>query len=123
MGGCYLVGVTTSSFSAWSESKGLQNSPFFFGIEDGGLVYEGSSRSRREAEVSSQNAHGVLFGSRDVVTCITDGRTLTFWRDSTLLGTVVNSLPRSLPLFPVVVPFNSEVTVAITNVQSDPLPM
>lgn len=123
MGGCYLVGVTTSSFSAWNESKGLQNSPFFFGIEDGGLVYEGSSRSRREAEAKTHNSHGVLFGSRDVVTCITDGPTLSFWRDDTFLGTLVHSLPRSVALYPVVVPFNSEVTVAISNVDSDPRPM
>ena len=29
MGGCYLVGVTTSSFTGYADQNGLQQSPFF----------------------------------------------------------------------------------------------
>jgi len=138
MGGCYLVGVTTSSFSAYGEQNGLQQSPFFWGIEDGGQKYEGSrhnsGRRRGGGAVyaveigpseAPMNAHGVLFGSREVVTCVFDSesRTLTFWRDETLLGTLVSDLPRSVNLFPVAVPFNCGVTVAITGLDSDPLPL
>ena len=71
------------------------------------------------------NAAEVLFGSREVVTVVCDFecRTLTFWRDETLLGTLVTNLPRSSTLFPVVVPFNCGVTVAITGLDNDPLPL
>ena len=142
MGGCYLVGVTTSSFSAYGEHNGLHQSPFFWGIEDGGQKYEGSrhssGRSSRRgvgggavysvdigASEAPMNAHGALFGAREVVTCVCDmeSRTLTFWRDETLLGTLVSDLPRNVNLFPVAVPFNCGVTVAITGLDNDPLPL
>ena len=138
MGGCYLVGVTTSSFSAYGEQNGLQQSPFFWGIEDGGQKYEGSRHNsgRRRgggavyaveigAGEAPMNAHGVLFGAREVITCVCDMdcRTLTFWRDETLLGSLVSDLPRSVNLFPVAVPFNCGVTVAITGLNNDPMPL
>lgn len=141
MGGCYLVGLTTSSFTGYNEQNGLQQSPFFWGIEDGGHKYEGSrynqsARSSRRISSSNHaiklgpqearmNAHNVLFGSREVITvvCDFDSRTLTFWRDETLLGTLVSNLPRSGNLFPVVVPFNCGVTVAITGMDNDPIPL
>ena len=71
------------------------------------------------------NAHGVLFGAREVITCVCDMdcRTLTFWRDETLLGSLVSDLPRSVNLFPVAVPFNCGVTVAITGLNNDPMPL
>jgi len=59
MGGCYLVGVTTSSFVAFGERSGLQQSRQFWGIEDGGRKYEGSthhsspSSSRRSSRHAS----------------------------------------------------------------------
>jgi SPRY domain len=144
MGGCYLIGVTTSSFTAYGEQNGLQQSAFFWGIEDGGQKYEGSRHSsgrtgQRRAPGAAgaayaidlgeteapMNAHSVLFGAREVVTCICDldSRTLTFWRDETLLGTLVTNLPRSGNLYPVAVPFNCGVTVAITGLDNDPLPL
>jgi SPRY domain len=137
MGGCYLVGVTTTSFSAYGEQNGLQQSPFFWGIEDGGQKYEGSRHSsgRRRggaiyaveigANEAPMNAHGFLFGAREVITCVCDleSRTLTFWRDETLLGTLVSDLPRNVNLYPVAVPFNCGVTVAITGLSNDPLPL
>lgn len=124
MGGCYLIGVTTASFSAWHEHKGLQTSMYFWGIEDGGQIFEGSSSGdRRDADASILSENSVTFGIRDVVTCVCDGRTLTFWRGDTVLGTLVTNLPKASAIFPVVVPFNSNVTVAITGMDQDPLPL
>lgn len=149
MGGHYLVGVTTTSFSSFSEKNALQQSPFFYGIEDGGSKYEGtrnhgSSQSAREGirsrrtssfaielneNEAPRNKHGVLFGSREVITCVVDleSRTLTFWRDqdgeSKLLGTLVANIPRSVQLFPVVVPYNVGSIVSITRMSGEPLPL
>lgn len=141
MGGCYLIGVATASFTAFGEQNGLQQSPFFWGIEDSSQKYEGSRynpsvRGGRRGPNSSHgvelgpqdapmNAADVLFGSREVVTVVCDfeTRTLTFWRDDTLLGTLVTNLPRSGALYPVAVPFNCGVTVAITGMDNDPLPL
>lgn len=136
MGGCYLVGVTTTSFASFSERNALQQSPFFYGIEDGGNKYEGSRghapRDSRRAQSSyavelspdeaPRNADNVLFGCRDVITCVADleSRTLTFWRDEELLGTLVTNLPGG-NLYPVVVPFNAGATVAITGMAGDPV--
>ncbi|KAL3925345.1 MAG: hypothetical protein SGILL_000473 [Bacillariaceae sp.] len=146
MGGCYLIGVTTTSFAAFSERNALQQSPFFWGIEDGGSKYEGSRHhsgrdSQRRSGQSSyavelgddeapRNDDSVLFGSQQTITCIVDleNRTLTFWRDenngeSKLLGTLVSGLPRTGQLYPVVVPYNAGSTVAITGMSDDPLPL
>lgn len=146
MGGCYLIGVTSSAFTAYSDQNGLQQSPYFWGIEDNGQRYEGSRYnqtrgSRRSTSSSSsspspyamelgpaeapRNAAGVLFGSREVITVIVDleSRTLTFWRDENLLGTLVHSIPRNGNIFPVAVPFNFGVTVAITGLDRDPIPL
>jgi hypothetical protein len=144
MGGCYLIGVTTGSFGSFSEKNALQTSPFFWGIEDGGNKYEGSrhqgsrdssrhGHSSNAIEVSvdeaPRNGDDVLFGSKEVVTCVvdTEARTLTFWRDengaSTLLGTLVSNLPRGGQLYPIVVPYNAGSTVAITGMTGDPVPL
>jgi hypothetical protein len=144
MGGCHLVGVTTTSFAAFSERNALQQSPFFWGIEDSGIKYEGArhhtvSEDHRRAqsnygveltaEEASRNDDNVLFGCRQVVTCVVDleSRTLTFWRDEDgqrkLLGTIVSNLPRGGQLYPIVVPFNAGSTVAITGILGDPLPL
>ena len=149
MGGRYLVGITTTSFSSFSEANALQQSPFFYGIEDGGNKYEGNrnqnnSNSAREGSrgrgrssyaielkqnEAPRNKDGVLFGSREVITCIVDleGRSLTFWRDendeSKLLGTLVNDIPRNGQLFPVVVPYNAGSIVSITGMSGEPLPL
>lgn len=145
MGGCYLIGVTTTSFAAFSERNALQQSPFFWGIEDGGSKYEGSRHhngreSGRRAgqsvyavdvnpEEAPRNEDSVLFGSRQVITCIVDleSRTLTFWRNENdgepkLLGTLVTGIPRGGQLYPIVVPYNAGSTVAITGMVGDPLP-
>lgn len=137
MGGCYLVGVTTSSFSAYNESNALAQSPFFWGIEDGGNKYEGPRHVRRGvrrqspsyatelAPSVSRNTHGVIFGARDVVSVVCDmnSRTMCFWRNDTCLGPLVQGLPRTGSLFPVVVPFNARVTVAIGPLTQDLLPL
>jgi hypothetical protein len=145
MGGCYLIGVTTTSFAAFSERNALQQSPFFWGIEDGGNKFEGSRHhSGREShrrtgqslysveinpEDALRNEDSVLFGSRQVITCIVDleSRTLTFWRneqntENKLLGTLVTGIPRGGQLYPIVVPYNAGSTVAITGMAGDPLP-
>ena len=81
-----------------------------------------------EHEVA-RNKDGVLFGSREVITCVVDleSRTLTFWRDengeSKFLGTLVTNLPRSGQLFPIVVPYNAGSTVSITGMSGEPLPL
>ena len=139
MGGCYLVGVTTTSFAAFSEKNALQQSPFFWGIEDSGNKYEGaryhSSGGSRRGQSSyaveltpaeaPRNEDDVLFGSREVVTCVIDldSRSLTFWRNEELLGTLVTNVPRGGNLYPVVVPFNAGSTVAVTGMGDDPLPL
>ena len=137
MGGCYLVGLTTSAFSAFNDSNALSQSPFFWGIEDGGNKYEGPRHARRGARrqspsystelgpTVSRNSHGVLFGARDVVTVVCDlaSRTMCFWRNSTCLGPLVQGLPRSGALYPVVVPYNARVSVAIGPLSQDLLPL
>ena len=137
MGGCYLVGLTTSSFSAYNESNALAQAPFFWGIEDGGNKYEGPRHARRGARRQSptystelgpsvsRNAHGVLFGARDVVSVVCDlnSRTVCFWRNDTYLGPLVQGLPRSGSLYPVVVPFNARVSAAIGPLSQDLLPV
>lgn len=149
MGGRYLVGVTTTSFSSFSEKNALQQSPFFYGIDDGGCKYEGTRnhstslssregvRSRRRSSFANElnedeaprNSAGALFGSKEVITCVVDleGRTLTFWRDedgeSKLLGTLVTNIPRSVQLYPVVVPYSAGSIVSITGMSGEPLPL
>lgn len=142
MGGCHMVGVTTSSFTSFGDHNGLQSTPFFWGIEDSGKKYEGSRRTgpgtlaRRTGGGSAFAAEipgretllspaGVLFGSREVVTvvCDFDTRSMSFWRNDTSLGALVTSLPRGNGLFPVAVPFNRGVAVAITGLDGDPLPL
>jgi len=149
MGGQYLIGVTTTSFSSFGDKNALQQSPFFYGIEDSGNKYEGtrshsSGNSARESirshrrstfaielkeNEAPRNKHGALFGSREVVTCVVDleSRTLTFWRDqdgeSTLLGTLVKNIPRSGQLYPIVVPYNAGSIVSITGMSGEPLPL
>ena len=136
MGGCYLVGVTTSAFSSFTERNGLQHSQQFWGIEDYGRKYEGSSvRSRQNNTTLTNNIHqgidtlrnsdNVLFGSREVITIVADlnAHTLTYWRDSILLGTLITGLPRSSILYPVAVPFNVGVSVSIVGMNCDPISM
>ena len=139
LGGCYLVGVTTSSFSNFGERNGLQQCPLFWGVEDGGNKFEGSRYSSHttrgtrpensnygaelEPGEGTLNDHGVLFGAREVVTVVVDvdSRTMTLWRDNDHLGTLVTNLPRGSGLFPIAVPFNAGSTVAITGMDGNPL--
>lgn len=184
LGGCFLVGVTSSTFTSYTESSALQQSHMFWGIEDHGQVFEGSKQtdmsnystaartslqnqrqqqnqrrpnarnqdgtlnrssglpaavassfsldlgvdepvgsSNSNTENIEMNSHSVLFGLRDVVTVVCDleNRSLTFWKNDTLLGTLVSNLPRSGNLYPLAVPFNAGSTVAITSIKGDPL--
>ena len=128
MGGSYLVGVASASFTAFGDPNGLQESPFFWGIEDSGTKHEGSRSLGRMAgsmdlDESTLSASGVLFGSRDVISVVMDATySLTFWRNDTCLGTLCRNLPRTGELYPVAVPFNGGVAVAITSLTEDPLP-
>lgn len=139
LGGCYLVGVTTSSFSNFGERNGLQQSPLFWGVEDGGNKFEGSrysSQTARGSRVENYNycaelapdeaplnGHGVLFGAREMVTVVVDidSRTMSFWRDDQYLGILVTNLPRGGSLYPIAVPFDVGSTVAITGMDGNPL--
>ena len=181
LGGCFLIGVTSSTFTTHTESNTLKQSNVFWGIEDHGQIFEGMKRSdmnnhsttatrtlvrqhqsrrrpysRRQdgthtssssgvpeaasfsadlavdepvgsgvnnSQEIQMNSHAVVFGVRDVVTvvCDLDNRSLTFWRNETLLGTLVSNLPLSGNLYPVAVPFNAGTTVAITSLKGDPL--
>lgn len=143
LGGGYLIGVTTSSFTAYGDHHALLQTPFFYGVDDAARKYEGAQRrstarlSRRTTATSSPfaidltedeaplNANGTLFGCRQVVTVVVDleSRSLTFWRDETLLGTLVTGLPRSSTLFPTAVPVHRGATVAVTGLNGDPLPL
>jgi hypothetical protein len=141
MGGGHWIGVTTSAYTGYHEPNTLHKSPFFWGIEDSGQKCEGSSTSssvaafraaaagerRTLSSLASEriplNSANVLFGCRDVVTIVCDyeSSTLTFWRNETLLGSLVSNLPSSVELYPVAVPFNSSASVAITGITEDPL--
>lgn len=136
IGGCYLAGVTTQAFTGFSDRSGLQQSRYFWGIEDGGRRYEGNMNRNRPSSSGSgsygvqlgrseapRNSDNVLFGSREVITIVADmnSRTLTYWRDDRLLGTLVTSLPRGTTIYPVAVPFNVGVSVAITGMNGEPL--
>jgi hypothetical protein len=182
LGGCFLIGVTSSTFTSPTDSSTLLQSNTFWGIEDHGQIFAGNKRSdvsggtmtavraslprhqsRRRSYIRNQdglqnsstglpavasgsfsmdlgisepmtsavhnteeiemNSHSVVFGICDVVTviCDVDNRSLTFWRNETLLGTLVTNLPRSGSLYPVAVPFNTGTTVAITSLKGDPL--
>eukprot|EP00934_Nitzschia_sp_Nitz4_P003384 Nitzschia sp. Nitz4//scaffold92_size79448//25933//35941//NITZ4_005388-RA/size79448-processed-gene-0.72-mRNA-1//-1//CDS//3329560177//3374//frame0 len=125
LGGGFLVGVTTSSFSAFGEKDALLQSSNFWGIDDIGHKHEGSRLpSPLSASEVPRNACGALFGSMEVVTCVmeTETRTLTFWRGDICLGTIVSSLPKGSPVYPVCVPFKAGSTVAITGLEDDPIP-
>jgi hypothetical protein len=134
MGGCYLVGVASASFTAFGDRNALQQSPYFWGIEDGGSKFEGpSSRQRGRSSTTYGiemgrsevpfNDNDMLFGSQEELTVVvdTEHRTLTYWRNSRLLGTLVTNLPRTGSLFPVAVPFNSGASVAITDMNGNPV--
>jgi len=45
---------------------------------------------------------------------------MSFWRDGDFIGTLMRNLPRTGYLYPVVVPFNSGVTFAITGMMVPP---
>jgi hypothetical protein len=134
MGGCYLVGVASASFTAFGDRNALQQSPFFWGIEDGGSKFEGpSSRQRGRSSTTYGiemgrsevpfNDNDMLFGSHEELTVVvdTEHRTLTYWRNSRLLGTLVTNLPRTGSLYPVAVPFNSGASVAISDMNGNPV--
>eukprot|EP00521_Asterionellopsis_glacialis_P007185 CAMPEP_0195289262 /NCGR_PEP_ID=MMETSP0707-20130614/5611_1 /TAXON_ID=33640 /ORGANISM="Asterionellopsis glacialis, Strain CCMP134" /LENGTH=3115 /DNA_ID=CAMNT_0040349249 /DNA_START=115 /DNA_END=9462 /DNA_ORIENTATION=+ len=140
MGGCYFVGVTTQAFTTFGERNALQQSRFSWGIEDHGNKFEGRLQSHARVpgrggssnygvEISRsealRNSDNVLFGSREVITVVADleTRTLTYWRDGRLLGSLVSNLPRTGNIYPVVVPFNAGVSVAISAMDSSPLPL
>ena len=86
LGDCYLVGLTTSSFSQFGDRNGLLQSPHFWGIEDGGSYFEGARRRRgarpgapssgygmeTSAREAPRNADNVLFGSQETVTVVVD---------------------------------------------------
>jgi hypothetical protein len=145
LGGCYMIGVTTGSFGSFSEKNALQSSQFFWGIEDSGKKYEGSryhhgssrdgtrhgpgNANELTIDEAPRNGDSVLFGSKEVITCVVDSeaRTMTFWREgnggNTLLGTLVSNLPRAAQLYPIVSPYSSGSTVAITGMTGDPVPL
>lgn len=135
LGGGYLVGVTTASFSSFDERNSLQESSLFWGIDDNGHKYEGGAgggpirgarRSHHGVEMSARNvarnSDNVLYGCLETITVVvdTESRTLTFWREDNVLGTLVRNIPRSMSLYPVVVPFNSGAIVAITGLDGSP---
>jgi len=127
MGGCYLVGVVSHRFSDYSER--LQESNYFYGIEDGGRRYEGDKSKRGSNSLhlsrkdAPRNSENVLFGNRETITVIADmsKRNLNFWRDDVFLGTLVRNLPEDEYFYPVAAPFNSGVCVVISSLREDPL--
>eukprot|EP00814_Leptocylindrus_danicus_P009268 CAMPEP_0116017398 /NCGR_PEP_ID=MMETSP0321-20121206/8025_1 /TAXON_ID=163516 /ORGANISM="Leptocylindrus danicus var. danicus, Strain B650" /LENGTH=2622 /DNA_ID=CAMNT_0003487585 /DNA_START=222 /DNA_END=8087 /DNA_ORIENTATION=- len=127
MGGCYLVGVVSHKFSDYSER--LQESNYFYGIEDGGRRYEGDKSKRGSNSLhlsrkdAPRNSENVLFGNREIITVVADmsKRNLNFWRDDVFLGTLVRNLPEDEYFYPVAAPFNSGVCVVISSLREDPL--
>lgn len=139
LGGGYVVGVITSSFSSFDERNSLQQSPLFWGIDDNGNKYEGGSADTISMRGSQRHHHGVemnvrqvarnednvLYGCLETITVVVDmeSRTLTFWCDGDILGTLVKNVPRSGVLYPVAVPFNAGAMVAITGLDGIPVLM
>jgi hypothetical protein len=136
LGGGYLVGLTTTSFSSFDERNSLQQSSLFWGIDDNGHKYEGgpvsgsmrgSRRSHHGVEMSARhvprNADNVLYGCLETITVVvdTESRTMTFWRNDDVLGSLVRGIPRSGALYPVAVPFNSGALVCITGLDGSPV--
>ncbi|GMH67366.1 hypothetical protein TrLO_g5893 [Triparma laevis f. longispina] len=122
MGGCYLLGVTTDSFTSYSSRSGLQQSKNFWGIEDGGRLYEGRKINGKRIGRSdlARSGEGVIFGSLDsiIIVCDRVNNSLTYFRNGEFIGTLITSLPRG-KIYPVVVPFNGGVRVAVTGVEGD----
>ena len=138
MGGNFLVGVTTTSFAAFSQKNSLQQSSVFWGIEDSGKKFEGArgciTLTREQIRETSgqsdvgggnRNSSGILFGFMEVVTCVVDfeSRSLTFWRNGDLLGTLITNLPRGGHLYPICVPSKAGCSVAISCMNEDPVPL
>ncbi|GMI11426.1 hypothetical protein TrRE_jg3934, partial [Triparma retinervis] len=84
--------------------------------------YEGRRQHGRQLSRSEapRNSEDVLFGSGDEIIIVADidNRTLSFWRNDTLIGTVITSLPRG-SLYPVATPFNSGVRVVVCGLHQD----
>lgn len=134
LGGNYLIGITTSSFSNFGERNSLQQSSLFWGIGDNGHKYEGGPsiasirgprRPQHSIEINHRNnarSGDSLYGCMETITVVVDmeSRTLTFWRNDVVLGTLVRNIPASGELYPVAVPFNPGASVAITGLNGNP---
>ena len=59
------------------------------------------------SSLAPRNKEDVLFGSGDEITVVLDmdNRTMSYWRNGEVIGTIVKSLPRG-NLYPVATPFN-----------------
>ena len=80
--------------------------------------------SRKNPEIDA------LFGYRETVTVVVDldSRVMMFWKEDFPLGIVVRNLPspsssKMDKLYPVVVPLHGDVSVAITGLGENPLPV
>ena len=131
LGGNHLAGVTTSrSMKSFPNVRysGLQTSGQFWGLADTGKIYEGDDKTTsiaqfRRSDRSSDSSDDV-FGNLQVLTIVASipDSTLSYWRDGTLIGRIVRSLPfsSSSELFPCCVLFSPNVSCYITGLHGDP---
>lgn len=85
-------------------------------------MYEGRKINGKRIGRSdlARSGDGVIFGSLDsiIIVCDRVNNSLTYFRNGEFIGTLITSLPRG-KIYPVVVPFNGGVRVAVTGVEGD----
>ena len=136
LGGGYLIGITSSSFNSFDDRNSLGQSGLFWGIDDTGHKYEGNPsgvplrgarRSPFGTEISARyaprNSANLLYGCLETITVIVDidSASLSFWRETEFLGTLVRNIPRTGDIFPIAVPFNGGSIATITGLNGCPL--
>ena len=125
-GGSYFIGIVAEDFGDFNSRNGLQQSRLFWGVDDIGIKYDGGTRgmvaSSSRTGVGARSPKSFLFALREVVTVVLDmeAMTLSMWRDSRFLGTILSGLPKGRTFFPVAIALNPGACVAITGLSNSP---
>jgi hypothetical protein len=118
---CHCVGVVRADvpIEDYDVQYKLRESNAWWGVEDGGEVYEGAcgkTREETDAHADSLNANGRLFGSSDKI-CFAidmDKGTMQFYRNGKALkGTKITGVPIDKPLYLFATPLDPGATVRI----------
>jgi len=138
MGG-YFIGVTNSSHFLWGVEDGgrtYERTTHFPGSFVRRIDASNPAQRYRSRIAGNEScrapprrndapslASTPVFGFKDIVTVVLDldSQTLTYWKNDLLLGTLVRNIDNTEKNFPVAIPVNSSVSVAITGITGDPL--